>query len=129
MPRGQLLSSFRGYGCFDVAQSTRGVTVSGSLKMPCPSCGSELSRFTKNPLAGHPCPLCGYVGFASLPAPIRRWFSEHLAILDDGKQARTAIEQLVEHMTEEGYDERSKFAARLAFEEALLAAIRRQHGI
>ena len=102
--------------------------MSSSSSMPCPSCGSELAVYPKNPATGHPCPLCGHVGFASLPAPIRQWLSTHMATVSDMDSARIAVEELIEYMIEQDYDEGTKFSARLAFEEAALATIRREHG-
>ena len=93
--------------------------------MPCPSCGSELSAYPKNPTTEPPCPFCGYVGFASLPASFRQLISTRLATVNNAEAARVAVEELVAHLNEQAYDERTKFAARLAFEEAAEAAIRR----
>jgi hypothetical protein len=42
------------------------------------------------------------------------------------EHARSEFEQLYEFMVEQGYDEKTKFLARLEFEEVLIATLRRE---
>ncbi len=92
--------------------------------MLCPSCGSELGLYPKNLKTGHPCPFCGYVDDSSLPTEVRILIQTHLASAVDVGPASKAAEELAAQMDELGCDSRTKFAARLAFEEALVAKLR-----
>jgi len=99
--------------------------MSDSRSSPCRSCGSELSAYAKNPRTGHPCPFCGYIGISSLPVPVQQWFEKNMATVHDVDSSRIVEDELMTFIDKHQYDAKTKFLARLAFEEAKVAIIRR----
>lgn len=98
----------------------------GSSPMPCPSCGSELSIFPRNPVTGSPCHYCGYNGMTRMPAPIREWLGVHLAGLDDRRKAYVVIAEFITWLAEQKFDRSTQFSAKLVLEEAIVTAMKRR---
>jgi len=98
------------------------------LRTKCLSCGSDLSAYTKTPENGHPCPFCGRIDGAALPASIRQWLTVRLRTVHDVDDLRLAQEELATFMKTRECDARTTFLATLVLEETVLDIMKRRSG-